>query len=80
MTVPGQNITAFHYSTEPKTIQIPIHHVNLNNGFSIPIINDWADDATVLTSAYVTWDKIEANLHPTKFVIICCQNQNKEPQ
>jgi hypothetical protein len=33
-----------------KTIQIPIHHVNLNNSSSIPIINDLADNTMVLTS------------------------------
>ena len=80
ITVPDQNVMAFHYSTDPQTVQIPIHHINLNNGFSIPIINDSADDTMVLTAAHVIWDRIQPGLDATKFIIICCQKRNKEPQ
>jgi len=80
ITVLNQNITAFHYGTKAKTVHIPIHHVNLNSSFSIPIINDWTDNTTVLTSAYVIWDRIQTGLNPTKLIVICCQKQNEELQ
>ena len=73
-------MTAFHYSTNPKTVQIPIRHVNLNNGFSIPIINDSADGTMVLTAARVVWDRIQPGLDATKSIIISCQKQNNKPQ
>jgi len=80
ITILNQHITAFHYGIETKTVHIPIHHVTLNSGFAILIIDDWTDDTMVLTSAYVTWDGIQTGLNPTKFIIVCCQKQDEELQ
>jgi hypothetical protein len=72
--------SAFHYGTETKPVDIPICHVNLNSGFSIPIINDWSNNTTVLTSAYDIGDEIQTGLNPTKFIFVCSKEKNEEPQ
>ena len=80
ITVLGWNITACHYGTEPKTVHVSVHHINVNRGFSIPIINDQNDDATVLTSVYVISEEIWTGVDPTKFFVICCQKQDEKMQ
>jgi hypothetical protein len=55
------------YDTEQKTTHVPIRHFNLNSSFSVPVIDDWNDGTTVLTSAYVVSDNIRPGPEPTKF-------------
>jgi hypothetical protein len=68
------------YDTEQKTTHVPIRHFNLNSSFSVPVIDDWNDGTTVLTSAYVVSDNIRPGPEPTKFIDIWCQTQDEEPR
>ena len=68
------------YGTEQKTIHVPIRHINLNSSFSVPVIDNWNNSTTVLTSAYVVSNNIHPGPEPTKFIVICCQTQDEEPR
>jgi len=72
----GGKTTAFHYGAEKKTVVIPILHVDLNRGISIPTLSDWDKDVTVTSSSHLVSNNVGNCSGRTTFIVMCSQKQD----
>jgi hypothetical protein len=64
-----RHILAFQHGTRQSTFHIPADHIDIDKGFTIPVLSLWTGADTVVTSANVVSEQICTGIYPTTFLV-----------